>query len=302
MPDLRFLLLILAGVLASACTFDSGRAARRDSSVLAERAGRFDASARGGDSGTTTPLARWDLPKGLREISGLTMTADDRLFAHDDNVGVVYQIDFRRGVIVKQFYVGDPAVQGDFEAIAVAEDRFYLLTSDGMLYRFPEGADNARVAVSEVNTRLGQHCEFEGMTYEPGSRSLLLACKTVYQKTLEKAVLIYRWPLPDGEPLDRIVVPPGELGDKKLNPTDIAIHPETGNYMLITQEYRLVELRPDGTVVSVRDLSDRFHQPEGLAITRDGFVLISDEAGPRPASITTFRRLPGKPASDSGRP
>lgn len=285
-------------VLSLGCDPDPGRAARQDSTVLAQREARLSENlARPDSASRDDPLARWELPLGLREISGLALTPDGRLFAHDDNNAVVYQVDYRRGVIVKQFQLGDKPLQGDFEAITVAGERMYLLTSDGVVYRFPEGSDHSRVATNEIDTGLGKHCEFEGMTYEASSNALVLACKTVYQKSLEHLLVLYRWGLPNGEPLTRIVVSEeaivGKHDDKgELHPTDITINPANGNYVLLTRDGRLIEVTSAGSVVAVHQLPDRHQQPEGLAITQDGFVLISDEAGPRAASITAYRGFP----------
>lgn len=289
-------LLLLSG-LAMACDPDPGRAARKDSTLLAERDARLSQTAAKAEVGSGSPLARWELPRGLREISGLALSPDGRLFAHDDNNAVVYQIDYRRGVIVKEFQLGDKLVQGDFEAITVAGDRMYLLTSDGILYRFPEGDDHSRVAYTEIDTGLGKNCEFEAMTYDAAGNALILACKTVYQKSLEHQLVLYRWGLPNGEPLSRMTVPEdafmGKREDKgELRPTDLTVDPASGHLVVLTKDGHLIELMPDGSVVAVHQLPDRHQQPEGLAITSDGFVLVSDEAGPRPASITAYHGFP----------
>jgi len=42
------------------------------------------------------------LPKQLNEISGLTVTGDNRLFAHNDEVGTVYEIDILNFISVKK--------------------------------------------------------------------------------------------------------------------------------------------------------------------------------------------------------
>ena len=299
MPNPRIAAIGLAlAALSLGCDPDPGRAARKDSTVLAQREARLTENLARPDSASQgDPLARWELPRGLREISGLALTPDGRLFAHDDNTAMVYQVDYRRGVLVKEFQLGDKLVQGDFEAIAVAGERMYLLTSDGVLYRFPEGTDHSRVAYNEIDTGLGKHCEFEGMTYDASSNALVLACKTVYQKSLEHQLVLYRWGLPNGEPLTRVVVSEeaivGKHDDKgELHPTDISIDPANGYYVLLTKDGRLIEITPEGSVVAVHKLPDRHQQPEGLAITKDGFVLISDEAGPRAASITAYRGFP----------
>src|SRR5437016_9266243 len=65
-------------------------------------------------------IARWVLPRQLREISGLALTTDGRVLAHGDEDGEVWEIDYRRGVLVKQFSLGERRLKGDFEGIAIA--------------------------------------------------------------------------------------------------------------------------------------------------------------------------------------
>ena len=75
------------------------------------------------------------------------MLVGDRLLAHDDERGRVVEIDFPAGSIVKDFELGGPRgrVADDFEGIAAAEGRLYLVTSSGRLYEFAEGADGETV-------------------------------------------------------------------------------------------------------------------------------------------------------------
>jgi uncharacterized protein YjiK len=57
-------------------------------------------------------------------------------------------------------------------------------------------------------------------------------------------------------------------------------------------EKAMVEITPKGDVVFARSLHGRHAQPEGVAITKDGLLLISDEAGKRsgsPAALTVYR-------------
>ena len=54
----------------------------------------------------------------MREISGLTLTDDDRLFGIADEEAIVYELDSTEGRLVKTFALGDPVVLGDFEGLA----------------------------------------------------------------------------------------------------------------------------------------------------------------------------------------
>src|SRR5438132_5987369 len=80
------------------------------------------------------PLAMWLMPPELHEISGLALTSRGTVLTHDDNVGRVYEIDPKTGILLKAFSLsGNP--RGDFEAIAIAGSDIYLMTSNGRLFR-----------------------------------------------------------------------------------------------------------------------------------------------------------------------
>lgn len=249
-------------------------------------------------SGQDARLAMWILPPQLHEISGLTLTADGHVLAHNDEVGRVHQIDPKTGIVVKRFILeGDPT--GDFEAIATVGADIYLLESNGKLYKFQEGADGAHVPYTKYDTRLGRECDFEGLAYDSDNSSLLLACKTAAKKSLRTDLAIYRLPLPitDSSTLSMLTIPKAEvIGShrwKNFQPSDLAIDPTTGNYVLIaSQQKAIAVITPEGEVVRSEPLPGNHQQAEGVAVTRDGILIVSDEARHRPAAITLYRWRP----------
>ena len=121
----------------------------------------------------------WKLPRRLAEISGLAMTMDNRLLAHNDEKGVIYEINYRQGSVVKAFQLADMAtpVADDFEGIATVDDQVYLVTSAGRLYECGEGADGESVLFTSYATGVGRDCEIEGLAYDESRRVLVLMCK-----------------------------------------------------------------------------------------------------------------------------
>ena len=240
-------------------------------------------------------LARWVLPRDLDEISGMTLTSAGRLLAHGDERAQVSEIDYRRGVITKQFVVGRPTITDDIEGIAAVHDAVFLLASNGTLYEFREGENGQRVGYITADTRLGKECEFEGLAFDPSINSLLLACKNVELKQSRDSMVIYRWKLQSGgQRLSKLAVPLTRIlqaiGEKELHPSDIAVDPNTGHYVIVASiEKALVEITPGGEVVSARKLMGQHNQPESIAITKDGILIVGDEAGRRPAVITLYR-------------
>ena len=74
---------------------------------------------------------------------------------------------------------------------------------------------------------------------------------------------------------------------KKFRPSEIEIHPETGEiYLLDAKDPRLLIMDAGGKFKSVYALGkDEFNQPEGLTFKPEGSLYISNEAGSDPANI-----------------
>lgn len=293
-------LLPFVAVLAGpACRPETSQAAGSDSVKLAAREARLAQSLAHRDSGAAAdrPAARWMLPMVLSEVSGLSLTPDQRLLAHGDERAAVTEIDYRRGRVVKQFLLGKKkTLHGDFEGIAVAGDRMFLLASNGDLYEFKEGKAGERVDYTRHETHLGKECEFEGVAFDPATASLLLACKRAALKEYRNFLVIYRWKLErgDGPRLSVLTVPLeqaiGSNGWKTIQPSDITVDPITGNYVLIASQQRaLIEISPAGEVLLSRRLPGTHDMAEGVAITRDSILIVSDEAVRGPAAITLYR-------------
>jgi uncharacterized protein YjiK len=243
------------------------------------------------------------LPAPLREVSGLTSTADGRTLAHNDEKGIVFEIDRSTGGITKRFSIGDArgVVSADFEGIAAAAGRIYLVTSDGVIYEFGEGGDGEQVPFAEYRTGVGRDYEVEGLAYEPRTRELLLASKSPRRKASEGRLPIHRWSidtrrLVEGGP---IAIPVEDirdrLGSKGFHPSDLARHPSSGNYYLVAAlQFAVAEITPGGRLVAVRRLPKKWHlQAEGISFAPDLSLLIADEGGERDGRLTTYPLRPG---------
>jgi uncharacterized protein YjiK len=274
-------LLLSAGFLASA-----GPRAEPDS-VLA----RYDLEAPPGD--------RWELPRKLDEISGLAVDPRGRVFAHEDERAIIFELEPSTHRIVRRFAFGSPALPGDFEAIALVGDSVVLVTSDGVVYAGAQGRDGESVRYVRRDTGVGRSCEVEGLAYDPGDRSLLIACKVPRDAFTRGHVTVYRWSLDQGRlvppaalhvPLARLT---GPAGVPDFHSSDLARDPATGHYLLpAAREHAIAELTPAGEVVRVVRLPRKRHpQAEGIAVTPDGALLVSDEAGRGRATLSVYPRV-----------
>jgi uncharacterized protein YjiK len=243
------------------------------------------------------PDHQWSLPDSLHEISGLAASVDGRLFAHDDERAVIYELDASRGRIVKSFALGDSELNGDFEGLAIGPDgAFWLTTSRGELYRFGEGADGARVTFDRFDTGLRDVCEVEGLAYLAAEDSLILACKQNQARNMRDSIALYRWPFSGGATLWRRL-PEAGVADaaavRRFRPSGIEFDTRSGRIILLSaNDAALVELDAEGAVLSARDLEGPHPQPEGSAILPDGSLIISDEGRDGQAQLSRYPRAP----------
>ena len=287
-------LVLLAACLLGGCERGAPGAQAREE--LAARAETFDqrlAAARQGAG--DEPVARWELPAMLAEISGLALTRDGRLLAHGDETGDIYEIDYRTGLVAKRFSLGPDPVTEDFEAISVRDSVVTLFTSKARLFEFGEGRNGSTVSFTTRELVLDDDCrEFEGAAYSADGTTLVLACKTPRGKL--KGLLLYRRDGSDttSNRFERIDVPIDSIRArgpkwKEFSASDLAIRPDNGNYLVVAGPERgYLEVTPEGTVIVARSLSADHPQAEGVAVTRDGLLLISDEAANGRASLTVY--------------
>jgi len=260
---------------------------------VAQRLASVDAN-----SDDDKPVAQWIMPKDLREISGLALLPNGQLLAHGDEQAIIVVIDPRTGLIAKRFQLRG-GVHGDFEGITVVGNDIWMMQSNGKLFQFRQGDNKAHVPYVMHDTKLGKECEFEGVAYEPDSSRLVMACKRVTKKGAKDQLILYRISLAGGVlgepstlsiPLEDVI---GSNNFKHFHPSDITIDPTTGNYVIIAaQEKAIVVMTPAGEIVRSGTLPGKHPQAEGVAITPDNVLIVSDEATNTPAVITLYRWRP----------
>ena len=191
-------------------------------------------------------------------------------------------------------------VKDDFEGIAVAEDRIYLVTSTGRLYEFREGADGDHVPFVVYPTAAGRDFEIEGLAYEPRTRELLLVSKRPRGSGADGRLPIYRWSIDTrrliegGDILIPVKAIAARIPGKAFAPSGIERHPVSGHYFLVAaREHAIAEITPDGALVGVKELSSKRHgQAEGITLGPNQSLIISDEGDGKKAWLTVYPLLP----------
>jgi hypothetical protein len=240
----------------------------------------------------STPAARWELPRILNEVSGLAAAGPGVVLAHGDEDGTIVEFDYRRGKRLRILTLGRPVVTGDFEGIEIVGRRVSLMTSDGRVFSGDVPASATVIEpVSVGDTGLGRFCELEGLAAD-GDGGFLLPCKTPRTREPVAQLSLWRWSPSGGAaqaPL-RLAVPGGAPGGR-MHPSAIARSASGSLVLLFGQERAIGEFSPSGAPISVWGFDARRHpQPEGLAITADGWLLVADEAdGPaKRGTITVY--------------
>jgi len=253
------------------------------------------------DLGEKLPRAH-RLPKKLREASGLALTAGGRLVTHNDELGVVYELDPADGRVLGSISLGRFTPEEDFEGIAAKQDTLFLVTSNGNIFRFRMAPLGSRVAFTVLKTPLTSANNVEGLEYDPETDCLLLACKgragisREEQEKWKQYRAVYAFSLAEGRllPEPRFLIPVDEAGGR-FNPSGIARHPLAGTFFVLAAEgSRLLELSPRGTLLGVAEIRAKENpNPEGICFLADGtLVLVNDAATDQ--SMTFYPPLPGE--------
>lgn len=253
---------------------------------------------------------QFNLPRRLGEASGLATTPDGRLFSHDDELGVIYQLDPASGKIRKHFTLGTVTLRGDLEGLAIKGEMFYLATSSGNIYEFKEGANNARVPYRMYRTPLSIRNDIEGLEYDDRTDCLLLVCKgepalgrrkrSSSGRTFRGHRAVYAFSLSSKTLMEepRFLIPMDQIVKKsrkgEFMPSGIAQHPRTKTFFIISaQAGSVIELSSDGKLLAQEELPHKVNsQPEGIAFLPNLSMTICNDGQGGTGTLTVYPLKP----------
>lgn len=253
----------------------------------------------------SSPSAHIILPDVLMEISGITSIDSTTFACVQDEMGIIFIYDSRKGQILNQIPFAGP---GDFEGITRVNFTLYVLRSDGVLYEVSDY--RAKVPVLNIyNTGIPAK-DNEGLCHDSRNKRLLIACKQGYtDDKVKNKQLVYSFDLKtkklSKEPVivldikilrkilkDNDIKIPGtdkdDLDDLNFHASDIGINPVTGKIFIISASvYLLLVTDMSGMVESVAPLKkELFRQAEGITFNNKGDLYISNEgAGKSPVMV-----------------
>lgn len=221
------------------------------------------------------PSNKMEMPKNLKEISGLSFYKDNQLACVNDEKGTVFIYDLASQEVVETIDIGK---NGDYEGIEVVDDEIFIMKSNGKIkgFRISDGSER-KIDCSAKDVK-----EYEGLSYHPQTRSLLLVTKEKDKDKNDKKT-IYSYSLVN-EKFDKYLtidedMTKGSDGKKTFAPSGIAVHPITGELFIVSsQGKKLLILSPEGEKNTLIELDpETFVQPEGICFTPNGDLYISSE-------------------------
>lgn len=253
------------------------------------------------------------LPKVLKEISGIVPLDERRLLCIGDDKGEVVVLGLKKGDIKHTIPFGK---DHDYEGITLVNDTLFVLNSKGTLFRVTGWQTDTPIS-HPLHSFLRKENNTEGLCYDARNQRLLLACKGIAgHGPLERLKAVYAFDLgqqqlsedpvllidPDSvaaylsrhhvkalhAAVDGSIIPGLEL----FAPSDLALDPATGNlYLLCSVGKLLLVFDPDGKLIFTKPLDPSIYlQPEGIAFSMTGDLLISNEGRAGKASLVILHR------------
>lgn len=236
------------------------------------------------------------LPIELDEISGIVFyPRDTSVFAINDEFGYLYKIHLLGRHDISKWKFSDG---GDFEDLVMIDSIFYALQSNGTIITFTFGPNHTVLKHDTHFPDKGN--EFEILFYDSVVQKLSLICKDC--DTDKKKSLTRFFFDPATKSFDdttrmidvkKIAIMMGEK-NLKFKPSGAAIHPITGELYIISAVNDLLVIadHEGNPKISYEIDSKLFKQPEGIAFTPGGDLIISNEAADKGvANILLFRYL-----------
>ncbi len=255
------------------------------------------------------------LPGALKEISGITTLSKNKIACVQDEKGTVFVYDIHKDKLKESIAFGK---NKDYEAIANVNDTIFVLRSNGTIYEI-DSLESTDESVISYPTFLSKQNNCEGLCYDRAKNRLLVACKGRPEKGTaarsSKAVYAFDLTTKQLQPEPVLVINPYDIiemgrhaeqnntffnsfsgtvkNEDLFEPSEIAIENSTGNYFILSSVgKRLASFSSDGKLIAVVNLDPSiFKQPEGLAFTLNGEMIISDEGRNGKANLVIIPKI-----------
>lgn len=219
----------------------------------------------------------------LNEISGIIYyPKDTSIFAISDAHGSLYKIFPDRKTLTQKWKFG---TNHDYEDLQLVDSTFYVMSSNGNLVSI-KFSKTAPMKVDNFNIKDNQKNEFESLYFDSSLHQLVLVCKDCEddkKSTVSTAAFNIKTNAYEKGPykidvkkINKLL----KLNKEKFKPSAVAVNPLTQElYILASVNKQLVVADKNGNAKNVYALRPSlYNQPEGIAFTPAGDLLISNEA------------------------
>ncbi|ALL08873.1 SdiA-regulated family protein [Pedobacter sp. PACM 27299] len=231
---------------------------------------------------------KFNMPESLLEISGIAFYKGkpDTVYSIQDEEGSV----FRQKWGVKHQKNVSFGSKGDYEDVAIFNEKIFILKSNGHLYSFPFSERVKEKAEQvKVTKKLVPKGEYESLYADPETQKVYVLCKSCpvdkKKKTSTGYVLNYDLKLDSLIPESTFSIDLEQI--KKLNPklkaslspSALTKNPKTKEWYILASANKLLVIADENwKVKQVHRLnSSIYNQPEGIAFDNDMNLYISNE-------------------------
>ena len=248
-------------------------------------------SLRSTDYDLVKPVKGWALSDSLAEISGITFLKNERLIAIEDLHPILYELklgDSTGAIIKKHQFRETDKEKFDFEDLAAVGDTIYALWSHGAIFKITKQKNG--FTSERTKTWLKKENNTEGLTYDPLSGNLLVACKDDAGledvKKTTRAIYEFDTKADSLKPDPFMLIKKSDFenvaGEKiDFYPAAIGIHPVSHDIFIIsTKDTKCIaQFTHDGKLKAFDYLEkEMLPQPEGICFDTKGNLYISTQA------------------------
>lgn len=245
------------------------------------------------------------LPPVLHEVSGIALIDSTTVACIQDENGIVFMLDLKKGEIRDQIIFHTP---GDYEGITSTGSDIYVLRSDAALFRIE--SDGSSGSLRKGFTAGIPPNEYEGLCYDRRNNRLMVMPKHKPGKEFENDGRHPVYGIDLGsetllkQPVFGITIKDlnkfaaannikisGDDSKIRFKPSAIGIHPLTNEFYVLSAIARMLFVFDmNGTIVHMEKLDkDIFNMPEGISFLENGDMMISNEGRKNPPAILIFK-------------
>lgn len=241
------------------------------------------------------------LPDRMEEVSGLEWVGDNLLLAIEDESSIIYSLSPETGKILDQQKF---AKNADIEDIAWANDRAWVLQSNGTLYEvtspFTEEVESEKYTFPIKKKR-----DLEAMVVSEDGAYIYTFCKTCEWEKETKESSIFRFDI-GAKAYEEIslktltaseiktVLKLKEKTNLKMEPAAVALHPIQNKYYILSSTGKWLLITDTAfNYKEIYELNPKiFRQPEGITFDPKGNMYVSNEARGRKPNLLIFKYKP----------